>query len=508
MKSCIYYYFNKNKPTKYSNMKIINHRHLNILIFILMVFCLSTLLVSCRSTSHVINKANASGHKNNLPSWAFSGSDTSFPEAFFLTAVGEGGSLENSDKTAMIRVVEQIQVSMKSDLSLFQQETERDGLTESSRDLSLSINSSVDIKRLGGLSIVNRHYDKGARIYYSLAALDREKTSAALIKEINDSFGLTNEYYKTAEKHKEKREITEAIHNYVLAIEEYKKSKPRVIILSAVAANPNETDLVKIPSLAHMEGSLIELISRLRLKIVSGNQQKGEIGEALNQPLVVRATYEDKREFHNIKGMPLRFAIKEGSATIQNKVNTDSKGIAGSTVSRVNPAGIKHNTIEVSLNYPDFSLPLSGPSETFTYILPVKQDIRVKVKIKESNLGSKVASLSVEPLIIQHLRDQGFNVLVEGSGKADFTIRGNIKSSKMGQMEDIIFAVSDGSLKIVDNKTGLVTKEVKIEREASKGAGLSAQAAGLNSLKNTGASLGQKVALEMERLFNRETEEQ
>lgn len=481
-------------------MKIIFDHKLYIFIF--------TLIFSFLLISHDTDRANASSTANKLPSWAFSGSDARFPEAFYLIAVGEGGSLENSDKTAMIRVVEQIQISIKSDLSLFQQETERDGLTESSRDLSLSINSSVNIKRLEGLSIVSRHFDKGSGIYYSLAALDRQKSSAGLIKEINSSFGLANEYYKTAEKHKEQAEITEAIHNYVLAIDEYKESKPRVIILNAVAKNAGDADLVKVPSLANMEGSLIGLISRLGLKIISGNHQSGEIGEALNEPLVVRATYESKGKHYNIKGMPLIFTVKEGSATLQSNANTDSEGTASSTVSRVNAVGIKHNTIEVSLNYPDSSMPLTGPSETFTYLLPVKQDIKVQVRIKESNLGNKVMSAIVRPLIINYLRDQGFNVLVEGSNKANFTVKGNIQSSKVGQMGDIIFAVSNGSVMIIDNKTDLVTKEVKIETVASKGAGLSAEAAGLDSLRNTGTALGKKVALVMEGLFNRQTDGQ
>ena len=439
---------------------------------------------------------------SNLPAWASTGKDIRYPGELFITSVGEGASMEISDKMAIIRIAEQIRISIKSELNISQKESERAGIVESSRDLSLTIETSVDIKNLEGISIINRHQDKRSHTTYSFAALDREKASFTLRRDINDIYALANEYFEAAEKHRSKIEIAKAIPNYIRAIEEHKKSRPKLSLLNAITKENSNNSIVKVVSMAQMEGQLIKVLSNCRLEIRSGNHQRGKFGEALKAPLTVSARYDKTGRDYPIKGLPLKFTITKGSATIQDEISTDSAGIARTLVYRVNPSGIKNNIIEVKLNYPKLSTPQSGPKVNFTYLLPVKEDIKINVQIKETNLGFKTDSAIIKPLVIKHLKDSGFNVLEKGTGRADFTIKGQLKTSKKGQMGDIIFAISSGSATILDNKTGLIASEIKINSEDSKGAGLSPGAAGLNSLEITGDAIGKNIALEMKKLFN------
>ncbi|MDT8317183.1 MAG: hypothetical protein RQ824_04220 [bacterium] len=410
--------------------------------------------------------------------------------------------MEISDKTAMVRIAEQIRISIKSELNLSQKEIERAGIVESSRDLSMTIDTSVDIKNLEGVSIVNRHHDKRGGITYSFATLDREQASFSLRREINGIYALASKYFEAAESHRSKADIAKAIPNYIRAIEEHKKSKPRVRLLNAITKGNSNSSIDELISLAQMEGELIKVISNCRLDIRGGNHQRGEFGEALKLPLAVSAIYEDGGRDFPIMGLPLKFTITKGSGTIQDEVSTDGKGIAKSGISRVEPSGVKNNIVEVKLNYPEHFMPHSGPKVHFTYLLPVKEDIKVDVRIKETNLGFKTDSAIVKPLVIKHLKDRGFSVLENGSGNANFTVKGQIDTSEKGQMGDIIFAISSGSATILDNKTGLIAGKIKIDSEDSKGAGLSKEAAGLNSLEITGDFIGKNITLEMEKLFN------
>ena len=459
-------------------------------------------LLSCQSPGPASKAAPALRDDATLPSWTSTGRDLRYPEELFLTAVGEGASMEISDKTAMIRIAEQIRMSIRSELNITQKESEKGGITESSRDISLTIDTSVDIKNLEGVSIVNRHNDKKGRITYSFAALDREKASFSLRREITGIYALAKEYFNAAELHRSKAEIAEAIPNYIRAIEEHKKSVPKVRLLNALSKGGSIGPIAETVSRAQMEGELIKAISSCRLEIKGGNNQKGKFGEALKLPLIVAASYESSGRDYPIKGLPLRFTITKGSATMQEEVSTDGKGIAKTVVSRVNPSGIKNNIVEVKLNYSELSMPQSGPKVNFTYLLPVKEDIKVNVRMKETNLGFKTDSAIVKPLVIKHLKDSGFNVLEKGSGKANFTVKGDLKTAEKGRMGDIIFAISTGSATILDNKTGLIASKIKINSEDSKGAGLSAEAAGLNSLEITGDFIGENIAREMEKLFN------
>lgn len=460
------------------------------------------LFLSCSTASQSIKATATLRAGSTLPAWASTGKDIRYPDELFITSVGEGASMEISDKMAIIRIAEQIRVSIKSELNISQKESERAGIVESSRDLSLKIETSVDIKNLEGVSIVNRHHDKRGRITYSFATLDREKASFSLKKEINDIVSLANEYFETAERHRSKAEIAKAIPNYIRAIEEQKKSRPKARLLNAITKGDSNSSIVKVVSLAQMEGQLIKVISNCRLEISGGNHQRGIFGEALKVPIAVSARYDEAGRDYPIKGLPLKATITKGSGTIQDEISTGSTGIARTIVSRVNPSGIKNNIIEVKLNYPKLSTAQSGPKVNFTYLLPVKEDIKVNVRIKETNLGVKTDSAIIKPLVIKHLRDSGFNVLERSTGGADFTVKGKLKTSKKGQMGEIIFAISSGSATILDNKTGLIASKIKINSEDSKGAGLSLEAAGLNSLENTGDTMGKNIALEMEKLFN------
>jgi len=468
------------------------------LLFIILLF-----ISSCATGDGERRDDRALTAKPALPSWTWTGKDIRYPEELFITATGEGGSLETADKLSMIRVAEQIRVSINSELTLSQKASDRDGVVQSSRHLSRRIDTSVDIKNLEGISIVMRRHDKKNHIHYSFAALDRDKAASALLKKINNHYGLANEYFMTAERHRRNIEIAEAIPNYTRAIGEQRKADAPLQLLNVISAGADQSVIITTESAAIMEGRLIETISKCRLEKVSGNLQKGEFGEALKKPLQVIATYKNNGRSYPIERLPVKFTILEGSGMLQQEVSTNFRGHAKTIVSRVSPSGIRNNIIEATLNYDKETIPAPLPKTNFTYILPVKEDIKVRVTMRESNLGTKIIPPVVKPAIIRELKERGFNVLEGKSGKADFTVKGRVKSSKKGEMGEIIFAISTGSVSILDNKTGLIAQEVKISEADSKGGGLSLKAAGLNSLQTTGTAIGQKVAKEMEKLFNR-----
>lgn len=468
-------------------------------LFLIILF----ILTSCTGTDRQRRDDTSLIRSSSLPSWASTGKDVRYPEELFITATGEGGSMETADKMSIIRVAEQIRISIKSELSLSQKASDRNGITESSRDLSHKIDTSVDIKNLEGISIVMRHHDRRNNIHYSFAALDRDKASSSLINKINSHLGLANEYFMTAERHRRNVEIGEAIPNYIKAAEEQRKTNPSLQLLNVIAPDAGRSTLIKTESAAIMVGRLIELVSKCKLDKVSGNMQRGEFGEALQKPLEIIATYEHNGRNYPVQRLPVKFSIKDGSGMLQEEVFTDFKGHAKTIVSRVNPSGIRNNIVEATFNFDEAAIPAKLPKTSFTYILPVKEDIKVKVTIGESNLGKKVIPPVVKPAIIRELKARGFNVLETKSGKSDFTVKGEVKSSKKGEMGEIIFAISTGSVSILDNKTGLIAQEINISEADSKGGGLSLKAAGLNSLQMTGTAIGEKVAKEMENLFNR-----
>src|SRR3989338_2098288 len=76
--------------------------------------------------------------------------------------------------------------------------------------------------------------------------IDRGKAVMGLEREVKESHEITRKYFEIAESQKEKREIARDIHNYIKAIDEVKRIRPRENILYAIAGKgiKNEISLI------------------------------------------------------------------------------------------------------------------------------------------------------------------------------------------------------------------------------------------------------------------------
>lgn len=131
-------------------------------------------------------------------------------------------------------------------------------------------------------------------------------------------------------------------------------------------------------------------------------------------------------------------------------------------------------------------------------------DIKVSVDIKVSNMGIPLKSPSVGAVVIEGLADLGLNIVpLEELSNADVLIKitGEVNTIKKGELNNIVFAVSDASVNITDSRTRVVIKAVNIKSANfkdnkgydTKGSGMTAEAAGLNSIKKTGDIIREEV---------------
>jgi hypothetical protein len=334
-------------------------------------------LVSC-STTQV--------KKSELPLWTKTGKDIRYPNGSYITAAGEGVSQGLSDKSAMLKIGEQIQVGIKGRVTAVQSEIKKGGRIESSYDITLLTETSVDIERLEGLSIADRYFDEKEKLYYSFAALDRKKASMGLEREVKESHESARKYFEIAEGERGKGEIAGAIHNYVKAIDELKRIRPRENILYAIAGKGIKNEL----SLIDVEKKMADLLS----------------------------------------------------------------------------------------------------------------EVKVSVEIRVKNMGMGLDSNSVASMITEGLADSGFNVVSsKDSDIAYIKVKGEVNSSKKGEMDGIIYAYSNANITILDNRNGIAIKTININRAISKndagydtkGSGATPESAGLNSIKKIGSIIKAEV---------------
>jgi hypothetical protein len=218
------------------------------------IACFLILTISC-STTQV--------KKSELPSWINAGKDVRYTNSFYITAAGEGASQDLSDKSAMLKIGEQIQVVIKGRVTAVQSEIKKGNKIESSHDITLLTETSVDIEKLEGLSIVSRYFDEKEKLHYSLAVLNREKASMGLEREVKESHESAGKYFEIAEGEREKGEIAAAMHNYIKAIDELKRIRPRENILHAIAGKGIKNEI----SLIDVEKKLTEVLSEVKVSV-------------------------------------------------------------------------------------------------------------------------------------------------------------------------------------------------------------------------------------------------
>lgn len=339
--------------------------------------CLLILIISCTTTQ---------AKKSELPLWVKAGKDVRHPNSFYITAAGEGASQDLSDKSAMLKIGEQIQVGIKGRVTAVQSEIKKGSKIESSHDITLLAETSVDIEKLEGLSIVSRYFDEKEKLYYSLAVLNREKASMGLEREVKESHESAGKYFEIAEGERGKGEIAAAMHNYIKAIDELKRIRPRENILHAIAGKGIKNEL----SLIDVEKKLAEVLS----------------------------------------------------------------------------------------------------------------EVKVSVEIKVKNLGMDYESNSVASMITEGLANSGFNVVSsEDSDNAYIKVKGEVNSSKKGEMDGIVYTYASAAITISDNRNGIAIKTININPAISKndagydtkGSGATPESAGLNSIKKIGSIIKAEV---------------
>jgi len=442
-------------------------------------------------------------YSKDAPRWVKTGNDMKYPDAFYMKAVGEGDSMEIADKMAVSRIGEQIQVSVKSEFSMLKRVRTAGGQdVETTNDRSISLESSVNIKNLEGVYVAERYFDETAGAYFSLAVLEREKAVSSLSADIIEAFSRSEEFYSMAEQHSAQKEIAKAIFAYSRAIEEHKKTAPKLIVLNVVASELEDERPRSKYTLPEIEGKLMGILSLCRIEVLSGDNQVGTFGEALASPLAVRALYRDNSQYLAVDGLPIRFSALSGGITLDEEVLTDVSGIAKSVVSRVEATGVKSNHIDAAIKFDEAAGLQRGLKARFTYLLPIKEDIMLFVKLSESSFGKPVEPGVVGPALIKALKDSGFN-LSQKRDKSNFIVSGELSVSKKGSMGKVIFANTSGSVDIIDGKTGNVVSKVNISPEDTVGGGITKEASALSSLKKAGEVLSGEVVMQMEAAFSR-----
>jgi len=254
------------------------------------------------------------------PEWVERSQDKRFPPEQFWVGISSavGPNAEEEAKAAAIKqIAAQLKTIVKARTTLTRREETAGTSSSLTQSLEEKIDNVIENIELTGARIVETH-KQGIRIY-ALAVLNKADFLKPLRHELQAYQTSLAERLSTAESFASKDLVT-AINAYLEVMSTLEEAEPKREFYNRISGEIFEFSKEIQPSA--IESAMRSMLADVRLSIVSGNHQKGDLGQAFAQPLVVKATTKSGTP---LRGLPIVFSAGE---TELGKVVTDNDGLA------------------------------------------------------------------------------------------------------------------------------------------------------------------------------------
>jgi|YNPMSStandDraft_2_1061718.scaffolds.fasta_scaffold00017_53 hypothetical protein len=366
--------------------------------------------------------------KAQLPDWAQSGTHKKYPAEMYWTAVGFASgpnALEKAQGKARFGVASQIKVTVKGKVDYVQTETiiGNEGIIAS--EFKSAVESVVDEIDLIGLEFPESYINPVDKSVYVFAAIEKQQYITGLKGIIDEEVKKLGIKIQTAKDLVNAGDLGPAINNYLEAMNIAQPLYSRIILYNSLAIKPYE--LNKDYIYENIDAELTKLLSRVFLRIVSGNNQQGEIGKALPKPLVLQAFVGDPMKAIPLKGLTITF--KAGKNVLE-KITTDVDGRA--TLRYIVAAeGIRAGVGEITafIDLGRINPKLKQQVEkntTVVFNFNVEASKKIYAKFEVTGEGSSSSKLNLQKKLAKELEK---NNVVINQTSGDYLVRAVINST-------------------------------------------------------------------------------
>ncbi|MCS7013050.1 MAG: LPP20 family lipoprotein [Chloroherpetonaceae bacterium] len=425
------------------------------------------------------------------PAWVTTGKHPKYPQDLYWIGVGQGmgaRALDEAKSKAKAEIAKQFKVTVSSKTKLVQTEKIVGNSALMTSDLEDRIETQVDKMTLTGLEIAETFESKVTGKAFALAVLNREEFTNTLKTELEAEIAKIREKIASGASLSEKGDIGSAVNAYMEALALAEDVGPKVVFFNIVAKGYALPEDVR-PEF--IESQVRDELSMISLKKVSGDNQRGKIGENLPMPFVVQALSKGQP----IRGVPITF--KAGDEIVETVI-TGEDGMAKLEYV-VQAVGIKGNKGKVTATIDLSRLSASLRSELrnittlpFDFTVEGIGSFACDVEMADNDITDGQNAMLAK-MMVQALEKNGVTVKRNAPivARGSFTAReaGTVQSLN-GQMvlQDITFEVF-----FINRNTQSVLSSVSVN---VKGLGRDSEDAlqkGLNSLRLPPAKLSEAI---------------
>jgi len=351
------------------------------------------------------------------PTW-IDGAAAEFAADSYFTAVGmttvKGEDLEATQKAADLaarsELTKKLEVSVSSEFSSFQAETNKNGQTSSVEVVQDLTREAVKDFDLTGTEIKARWLDRDSKVAYALVVWPKARAEAQLKAKLSELESTARQAEGEGDKNVTGNPAV-ALKQFLAARAALETAQNQAILLRVVTGKS-----ATVPDISGVRGKLDKLLAGIDVKVTAGDGQRVKAGEAAPQPFVVQATVAGTP----IVGLPVLFELPTG--TIDAVVTTDAQGTASARVANVGPlaSGEAKATAKVAWGRfaglgdvePGWAKGLRNIELSFRVVARALNTTRVLVKIVDSIQDAPgVATNEVQSAISNGFSSAGFNVV-------------------------------------------------------------------------------------------------
>jgi len=355
---------------------------------------------------------------------------------------------------------------------------------------------------LEGVRIAERWHDAKEDVYYALAVLDRMEAGRRLTRQMAEANHAARAYWEGAGANRSEGRWLAALSGGFRTEEERCRALNLERIRSVVWKGFEQAFEEKAPkplSIVEVERVVERMVSGMTLRVVSGDGQQATWGEALAQPLVVKAIWRIDRRDRPVQGLPVIFEFERGTGALDSAKVTDEEGQVACKVHRASgdretamiAARVDTAPLGVGFTNPYTLRWLAQLAEVRAVFALHGELRRLFVKVEETMLGEATGEAIVESLLKQRISEWGKIAVAEEETSADWILEGRAQVRAGQNIGGIYSCYATVTVRLVEvrDRTELFKKRV----DGVKDFHLDQREAGRRALAKAGAQVAEEV---------------
>ena len=252
-----------------------------------------------------------------IPDWYLKGKLDGYSPKKYFVGIGEGKNYQKALENAGVYIASQMQISISASMESSISESSINGEISSSEFAKEDIKTQVT-QSLPSLEVIKNEKIKGT--VYVFAVLNRDRYLRNMNFELADLSLSVNTFLSKARDFSRKGNVSRSFEDYKIVKNLLSKLNTKKTFYNSLSNQNYPVD--PLLNLAVIEKEIDNLISDLKIEVLSGENQTGTNGMLLPEPIVVRLFSEK----YNNPIIGAEILVKHSDGSLANRGQTDSNG--------------------------------------------------------------------------------------------------------------------------------------------------------------------------------------